>query len=97
MSEAELTRLRNTVALLREATTNEGTHPDHHRRIMVRHRAEWPTLWRIIDLLLEETRGHRTMSEWFCRLLFGMKCTPTENDGRDHDQCGWITPPGDPQ
>ncbi len=25
---------------------------------------------------------------WFCRSLFGMKCTSTENDGRDHDQCG---------
>lgn len=30
------------------------------------------------------------MSEWFCRSLFGMKCTPTENDGRDHDQCGFA-------
>ncbi len=35
------------------------------------------------------------MSEWFCRSLFGIKCTPTGNDGRDHDQCGWITPLGD--
>jgi hypothetical protein len=26
---------------------------------------------------------------WFCRSLFGLKCSSTENDGRDHDQCGW--------
>jgi hypothetical protein len=27
--------------------------------------------------------------EWFCRSLFGLKCSQTENDGRDHDQCGF--------
>ncbi len=26
--------------------------------------------------------------EWFCRSLFGVKCSPIWNDGRDHDQCG---------
>lgn len=30
--------------------------------------------------------------EWFCRSLFGLICSPTENDGRDHDQCGFETP-----
>jgi len=28
--------------------------------------------------------------EWFCRSLFGMICDEDENDGRDHDQCGWV-------
>lgn len=28
--------------------------------------------------------------EWFCRSLFGVKCSPIENDGRDHDKCGLL-------
>jgi hypothetical protein len=31
----------------------------------------------------------RDEAEWFCRSLFGMKCTETEDDGRDHDKCGY--------
>lgn len=39
-------------ALLREAVENEGPVPAHHRRVMARHRNEWPTLWDAIDRLI---------------------------------------------
>jgi hypothetical protein len=47
MSELEL-----AVDKIRLAIENEGTNPYYHRRIMYRHRREWPTLWRAIDALM---------------------------------------------
>jgi len=41
---------------LRSAITVAGPRPDIHRRIMRRHREEWPTLWKAIDNLLREDR-----------------------------------------
>lgn len=42
------------VEQLRQAVTVKGQNPMHHDRIMARHRAEWPTLWRAIDRILNE-------------------------------------------
>lgn len=43
---------------IRRAITLEGPAPVLHRRIMRRHRNEWPTLWAHIDALLDVTEGH---------------------------------------
>lgn len=37
---------------VRQAVRVEGSHPDHHRQVMRRHRQEWPTLWAAIDALI---------------------------------------------
>lgn len=42
------------IDLLRAAIHDEGQRPDIHRGVMRRHRMEWPTLWRAIDVLLAE-------------------------------------------
>lgn len=42
------------IAALRAAIENEGPHPEVHREVMARHRAEWPTLWTAIDALLAD-------------------------------------------
>lgn len=39
---------------IRDAIEIVGRAPTIHRAILNRHRAEWPTLWRAIDLLLGE-------------------------------------------
>ena len=61
--KAERDRLRSVIAEqdevegdLRSAITVAGPRPDIHRRIMRRHREEWPTLWKAIDNLLREDR-----------------------------------------
>ncbi len=35
---------------VQKAIQNEGPSLYHHRRVMARHRAEWPTLWEALDL-----------------------------------------------
>jgi hypothetical protein len=37
-----------------EVINNEGPNPRHHRKVMKRHRKEWPSLWKLLDDLLEE-------------------------------------------
>ena len=37
---------------LRRAVKNEGPMPEYHRRMMAKHRSEWPTLWAAIDAVL---------------------------------------------
>ena len=48
--------LRAIVYEVVRAITVEGKHPPTHRRIMAKHRAEWPTLWRALDRLVEANR-----------------------------------------
>jgi hypothetical protein len=40
---------------IRAAVEDPGPHPEFHRRVLRKHRAEWPTLWEAIDRLLEFT------------------------------------------
>lgn len=42
------------VEAIRRAVNDPGPQPEHHRKVMERHRAEWPTLWRAIDALLAD-------------------------------------------
>jgi len=55
-SEATRQSLREVaydIYVLRLAITLEGPAPGLHRKIMRKHRSEWPTLWAAIDRLLE--------------------------------------------
>lgn len=44
--------LENAAHEVKRAVVVPGPVPQHHRSIMSRHRAEWPTLWEAIDHLL---------------------------------------------
>jgi len=50
--------IRYLIEDLSSAITNEGPNPDKHRRIMRRHRRQWPTIWRKIDRLVEWRSRH---------------------------------------
>jgi hypothetical protein len=39
--------------LVREAIRNEGPQPSYHRRVMLEHRHQWPTLWAALDGLVD--------------------------------------------
>lgn len=39
-----------------DAIRNEGPVPAWHRRVMNRHRADWPTLWAALDNLMDAER-----------------------------------------
>jgi len=39
---------------LRKAIEDKGPYPKLHNKVMRRHRAEWPALWRAIDALLAQ-------------------------------------------
>lgn len=83
--------VEEALTMLRRAIEDEGPVPSYHRRIMRRHRDEWPTLWRAIDALLarspsettEERNTHETPTQ-----------TPTVGNGQsvhvepgvDHNQ-----------
>lgn len=41
---------------LRKALEDEGPAPSFHRLLMKKHRAEWPVLWKAIDLILAESK-----------------------------------------
>lgn len=43
---------------LSSAILREGPNPQKHRRIMRKHRRQWPTLWRKIDRLTEWRSRH---------------------------------------
>lgn len=47
-----LALLTEQVHLVRQTVMFEGANPEHHRRTMMRHRAEWPLLWSALDELL---------------------------------------------
>lgn len=51
--DLETIRVNHAIERLRLAIEDEGPRPDLHRATLARHRAEWPTLWRAIDNLLE--------------------------------------------
>lgn len=44
---------------VRRAIQDHGPQPWLHRRIMRRHRLEWPTLWVALDQLLAATKDSR--------------------------------------
>ena len=49
-SKHNLIEVRNNdIRRLREAIHDKGPHPDYHDSILARHRAEWPTLWAVLD------------------------------------------------
>lgn len=47
--------LLRAIEKLADAVQNEGSHPAYHRQVMVKHRNEWPTLWRAIQEVLDAT------------------------------------------
>lgn len=49
----DVERLEWAIEALRYAIEKEGPRPWFHRKIMRRHRRQWPTLWAAIDRLLE--------------------------------------------
>ena len=50
----EIERLRNLIKGVAEAVTNEGIMPSYHRKVMRKHRRQWPVLWSRIDDVLKE-------------------------------------------
>jgi hypothetical protein len=37
---------------IRKAVTDEGSHPEFHRKVMKKHKREWPFLWRAISFAM---------------------------------------------
>ena len=37
------------VPVLEAIVDDEGPHPELHRKVMAKHREEWPTLWAALD------------------------------------------------
>lgn len=52
-------RMAEAVDRIRRAIDDEGPDPVRHRRIMAKHRREWPTLWAALDELLDPRSDHR--------------------------------------
>ena len=50
----EMNRYDSVLKLLHDAIHEEGVNPSYHRRIMKKHRRQWPTLWFAIDQILKE-------------------------------------------
>lgn len=50
----DLQQLVDAVDELLFAIDNEGSYPEYHRAIILKHRHEWPTLWAAIDSLRKE-------------------------------------------
>lgn len=48
-----IVQLETAIKNLEQAIVNEGPNPIHHRRILLEHRNQWPTLWRSLDALIE--------------------------------------------
>ena len=44
--------IKSKIDALRQAIIDEGSHPQHHRQVMARHRREWAVLWKAIDELV---------------------------------------------
>lgn len=57
--QIDRTKYDSLIQAIYDAIKNEGISPDHHRRVMRKHRRQWPTLWRAIDNLLEEFEKSR--------------------------------------
>lgn len=52
MAEA-VRRLIGAAMEIRTAVLDEGTNPAYHQATMLRHKREWPTLWRAIGRLIK--------------------------------------------
>lgn len=48
--------LKAAIHAIEAAIHDEGPEPRYHHKMMAKHRAEWPTLWRAIDALLAATK-----------------------------------------
>lgn len=46
-------QLETSIANLEQAIINEGSNPTHHRRILLEHSNQWPTLWKAINSLIK--------------------------------------------
>lgn len=48
-----IVQLETAINALEQAIVNEGPNPTHHRKILLEHKNQWPTLWKSIDALIE--------------------------------------------
>lgn len=48
--------LHQLIDQLIKAVEDEGINPEYHKRTLVKHRGEWPTLWEAIDNLRQYRR-----------------------------------------
>jgi len=58
--QVERDTLRNLIKDIHEAVYNEGKNPRFHRRVVAKHRFEWPYLWSKIDRALYEYKKQKT-------------------------------------
>jgi chromosome segregation ATPase len=56
-AKAQLVHLKNSIDSLEMAIKDEGPYPKHHRKIMFRHKREWPTLWNAIDKVIYKSKN----------------------------------------
>lgn len=54
LTEMDRRELLRRLDKIRDAIENEGVLPGYHRRVMARHKSEWPTLWRAIEEALND-------------------------------------------
>lgn len=52
--EYELVYIKSRIWELKNAIENAGVRPKLHKKIMTRHKKEWPTLWKTIEKLVEQ-------------------------------------------
>ncbi len=50
-------RVRAAIRRVIKAIEDEGCMPSYHRKVMRKHRSEWPTLWRALDDLRRSMKG----------------------------------------
>ena len=51
--EYELEYLKLRIWQIKKSIKDEGPNPKYHKKIMKKHRSEWPSLWAGIDKLVE--------------------------------------------
>lgn len=49
--------MSDALEAVRAAVRDKGSHPAYHDDMMARHRRQWPTLWRALDVLLKSPTG----------------------------------------
>jgi peptidoglycan hydrolase CwlO-like protein len=54
-AKSELTHIKAHIKSIEKTITNEGRYPKRHRKIMFKHKREWPSLWNAIDKLLDKS------------------------------------------